>query len=205
MRLFPFHCPPDDELCEAILCGAVLIFPTETIYGIGCSALQSNPIRRVFEIKGRAPNQPPPVLISGENQLSTLVARVPDCARGLMESYWPGALTLILPARDEISSLLCGLSADGSTRTIGVRLTNHAFARELCARVGPLVATSANFSGALGSAAAPHVLDDIPDGFKAHADFVIDGGALHGKASTVVDCSGDVPRVLRAGAVDVQL
>jgi L-threonylcarbamoyladenylate synthase len=193
-----------DAMERAAACirrGEVLIFPTETIYGVGCSALQEDAVRRVFEIKGRRPDQPPPILIGNSDQLSTLVARVPREAQALMERHWPGALTLILPARDELSPLLCGWNEETNTRTVGVRLTGHALARALCERSTPLIATSANFSGASGRAAAPQTLDDIPRAFQEKVDGVIDGGRVGGVASTVVDCTGGAPRVLREGAV----
>jgi L-threonylcarbamoyladenylate synthase len=193
----------DQEIFSLIEAGGILIYPTETIYGIGCDALQDKALRRVFEIKRRAPEQPPPVLISDEKQLQKLVARVPQHARILMDEYWPGALTIVLPARDEISALLCGMSRDGTTRTIAVRLTHHKIARSLCG-VTPLVATSANFSGAMGREAAPRVLDDIPHEFKNQVDAVVDGGEVGGQPSTIVDCSGDAPRVLRIGAIELK-
>ena len=194
------------EICAAIQAGAVLIFPTETIYGIGCSALNDTALRRIYQIKGRSFAYPPPVLVGDESQAGRLVAWVPQHARELMEQFWPGALTIILPAREEVSDLLCGVSDDGATRTIGVRLTPHPVARALCQSSDtPLVATSANFSGAQGRAATPQVLDDIPAEFRQQVDIVIDGGAVYGAPSTVVDCSGKTPRVVRQGAVQLSL
>ncbi len=181
---------------------AVFIFPTETLYGIGCSIASQNAIARVFEIKGRELRQPPPVLIAERQQLNALVKNIPTSAHKLMDEYWPGSLTLILPAHDSVSDRLCGTAADGTTRTIGVRHSAHPFAVELCrVLAAPLIATSANFSGATGRAAAPQCLDDIPDKFKNMVDAVIDGGSVGGLPSTIVDCSGDIPRLLRAGAI----
>jgi L-threonylcarbamoyladenylate synthase len=145
------------------------------------------------------------VLIGSSDQLSTLASRIPPVAQGLMAQHWPGALTLILPARDELSSLLCGWNQETSTRTVGVRFTGHAMAHAILESRAPLVATSANFSGAVGRAAAPQALDDIPHNFQERADCVIDGGAVGGAPSTVVDCTGRVPRVLRSGAISVEL
>lgn len=191
------------KIVSLIQSGGVLIFPTETIYGIGCSALQEESIRRVFEIKGRKPDQPPPVLVANDKQLMTLVASVPAFAAELMHEFWPGSLTLILPARDDVSSLLCSETNEGSTRAVGVRMTGHTTARAMCEESAPLIATSANFSGASGRAAAPQEMNDIPSDFKIMVDAVIDGGVVGGVASTVVDCTGDAPRVLRPGAVTI--
>lgn len=181
---------------------SVLIFPTETLYGIGCSVLCDAAVMRVFEIKGRDLRQPPPVLIADQMQLKTLVTGIPPSAQKLMDEFWPGSLTLILPARDSVSDKLCGIGTDGVTRTIGIRHTAHPLARRLCETMhSPLVATSANFSGATGRSAAPQSLDDIPDELKNLVDVVIDGGLVGGQPSTVVDCSGMAPCILRTGAV----
>ena len=185
--------------------GGVLVFPTETIYGIGCSALQDNAIERVYKIKGRTPGQPPPILIGNRGQLEILVADIPLYGKALMEKYWPGSLTLILPAGDELSSLLCGQSRDGSTRTVGVRWTGHPTARVLCEEGVPLIATSANYSGASGRAANPQTVNDIPIDFRQQVDIVIDDGVVGGMPSTIIDCTGDEPHIIREGAVKITL
>jgi L-threonylcarbamoyladenylate synthase len=180
----------------------VFIFPTETIYGIGCSIASENAVARIFEIKGRDLRQPPPVLIAEREQLTALVKGIPASAQQLIDQYWPGSLTLVLPANDNVADRLCGISADGITRTIGVRHSAHPFAMELCRVLdSPVIATSANFSGAIGRAAAPQSLDDIPNEFKEKVDAIIDGGNVGGLPSTIVDCTGEIPRLLRAGAV----
>lgn len=179
----------------------VFIFPTETLYGIGCRVPDSNAVSRVFQIKGRDLRQPPPVLIAERPQLDALVKSTPLSAQELMDEYWPGSLTLILPARESVADCLCGIAANGQ-RTIGVRHSAHPLAVELCLSLdSPIIATSANFSGATGRAAAPHCLDDIPNEFKNLVDAVIDGGNVKGLPSTIVDCTGDVPRILRSGAI----
>lgn len=184
--------------------GAVVIFPTETIYGVGCSVLCESSVLRVFRIKGRAPNQPPPILIHDERQLNTLADGVSPLASFLMAQYWPGALTLILPAHPELSPLLSGFCPDGTTRTVGVRRTDHPVARGLCEQINaPLIATSANYSGAVGRASAPQSLADIPASFKDQVDIIVDGGVLQGTPSTIIDCVSIPPRVVRTGAVSI--
>lgn len=192
--------PPD--ALSALRPDSVLIFPTETLYGIGCSAWRENAIARVFKIKGRAPDQPPPVLIADEDQLRLLAETVSPTAQLLMNAFWPGSLTLILPARREIPGALCGVNPERNIRTIGVRQTAHPVAATLCAALNaPLVATSANFTGAVGRAAQPQKLDDIPITLRQMVDVVVDGGAVGGAPSTIVDCLCHPPRVLRAGAI----
>lgn len=185
---------------EVIRNGGLVIFPTETIYGLGCRASDEAAVSRVFALKGRAPDKPPPILVADESQLATLVEAVPDIARRLMEQFWPGSLTIVMAARAEVSPLLT--ITVGHLRTIAVRQSGHPLARELCEAVGaPIVATSANYSGATGAAATPHVLNDIPEAFRRSVDVVIDGGGVAGQPSTIVDCTGPVLRVLRQGAV----
>ena len=99
---------------------------------------------------------------------------------------------------------LTGLSADGKTRTVGIRQTCHPIARALCEQVcAPFIATSANYSGAIGRKAAPESLADIPLSFQDQVDIIVDGGVLSGVPSTVVDCVSNPPRVLRKGAISL--
>ncbi len=192
------------QVLSALRSDSVIIFPTETLYGIGCSIRHKNAIARVFEIKGRSPNQPPPILIGDANQLNTLVKNIPPSALLLIENFWPGSLTLVLPARAEIPAELCGFNEKQNMRTIAVRQTAHIIAVALCKNLdSPIVATSANFSGADGRAAQPRMLDDIPINFQKLADVVIYGKAVGGAPSTVVDCTCSTPRVLRVGAISL--
>lgn len=190
------------QAIEIIRRGGLIIYPTETIYGLGCDATNEEALRRLFEVKGRALTQPPPVLIAGDEQLARLVREVPPTARQLMAEHWPGSLTLILPAQSGLSPLLTGEANGGLT--IGVRESGHTMARALCEGAGvPIVATSANFSGATGAAAAPRTPDDIPAEFKALVDLVLDGGPVGGLPSTIVDCTAQPPHVLRQGAIQL--
>jgi L-threonylcarbamoyladenylate synthase len=188
-----------DQL-ELIRAGGLVIFPTETIYGLGCIATDAEALERLFAAKGRAPGQPPPVLIDGEAMLSLLVSAIPPAARALMQAHWPGGLTLVLPARSGLPERLTGRGPDGLT--IGVRHSAHPVAQALCRGVGlPIVATSANLSGATGAAAAPRRIGDVPAELIAAAAVVIDGGEVAGRPSTIVDCTAAPPRILRQGAV----
>ena len=198
--------PISEAIAEAVAViqrGGVIIYPTETIYGLGCDATNENAVQRLLEIKGRSGEnyKPPPVLIAGEAQLQMLVENILDGAQELMEKHWPGALTLVLPARSNLSALLTG---ESGCPTIGVRETGHVLGRALCEQSGvPLVATSANFSGATGRAAMPQSLEDIPQELKNKVDFVVDGGLVGGAPSTVVDCTACPFRILRQGAVEL--
>src|SRR5690349_10069144 len=98
----------NQEIIAIIRRGGVIIFPTETIYGLGCDATNERAVQRLLDIKGRSGQayKPPPVLIAGEAQLNLLVENVSEGARELMQKHWPGALTLVLPARKKLSSFL---------------------------------------------------------------------------------------------------
>lgn len=190
------------QILHALHADSVVIFPTETLYGIGCGIWCKNAVTRVFEIKGRAPNQPPPVLIANKKQLQTLTNDISPAATLLMEKFWPGSLTLILPARAELPAALCGFDQKQNIRTIAVRHTAHPQAAALCAALdSPIVATSANFSGEIGRAAQPKTLEDISPQLLKKADVVIDGDSVGGAPSTIVDCLSHPPRVLRPGAI----
>lgn len=190
-----------DDGVEIIRRGGLVIYPTETLYGLGCDATNEAAIARLLALKGRAEGKPPPVLVANGHQLARLVDELPDIAARLMAEYWPGALTLVLPARAGVAGALTGTAADG-TRTVAVRQTAHPLARALCEAVGtPLVATSANFAGATGNAANPRSLDDIAPALRHGVGAVLDGGVVAGRPSTVIDCTVSPPRLLRAGAL----
>ena len=187
---------------ELIRGGGLAVFPTETIYGLGCVATDADALARLFAAKGRAPGQPPPVLVADEAQLSLLVAAIPAAARLLMEAHWPGGLPLILPARPGLPAALTGLS--NGAPTIGVRHSAHPVALNLCRGVGlPIVATSANLSGATGAAAVPRRLCEVPPELLAAAAVTIDGGEVAGQPSTIVDCTTNPPKLIRQGAITV--
>ena len=181
---------------------SAIVFPTETIYGIGARALSAAAIRAVFEAKKRAAEKAAPVLISSRAQLQLLVKteRVSSVAQNLMDAHWPGTLTLVLPARDDLPPSLTQLNARGE-KTVAVRQTAQRVARILCEECGPMIATSANFSGAIGNAAAPCTLMDVDAQLRARVAFALDDGEVFGAPSSVVDCSENAPRLLREGAL----
>ncbi|HVA40186.1 MAG TPA: L-threonylcarbamoyladenylate synthase [Candidatus Binataceae bacterium] len=178
----------------ALAAGEAIVYPTETFYALGVDALSSNALDRLIAIKGREPGKPI-ALIAADTAMAFAVAReVPAQARVLAEAFWPGPLTLVLPARDGIPAALIG--ADGG---VGVRVSSHPIARALAAGLrGPLTATSANLAGeppAVESDAARRALGD-----KVKV-FVEDGRLAGGAPSTVVAVNRTGMRVLRPGAV----
>ncbi|HYD47374.1 MAG TPA: L-threonylcarbamoyladenylate synthase [Terriglobales bacterium] len=183
-----------DAAVAAIRAGGVVVYPTETLYGLGVDATSAAALARLIRVKGREPGKPISVLISDEAMVNQLATEIPPVAQRLMQRFWPGALTLLLPARPEISPELTG----GSGR-IGMRLSSCAAATELVRRAGrPITTTSANPAGAAPAAA----LAEARAYFGERVDVYVDGGILPGEpASTVVLCDDNQVRVLRAGAI----
>jgi L-threonylcarbamoyladenylate synthase len=182
------------EAAAALSRGEIVGFPTESSYGLGVNALSSQALAALFALKGREPGKPPPILISDEAMLKLLVARVPEKARQLMARFWPGPLTLVLPA---LPSLPEALVVDGG---VGVRRSPHPVADALVARFGgPVTATSANPSGAPAAHQAAAVAAMFGD--RVH---VLDGGDAPGAPPSTVARIGDdgTVTILRAGALD---
>lgn len=141
----PCQAPEDCELIRAIAhvhAGGLVVLPTDTVYGIGAAAGNAAAVARLLEVKGRGRHMPPPVLISGPEQLNGVAAGVPPTARALIRAFWPGALTLIL---DADPSLGWDLGETGAT--VALRMPNHPLALALLRATGPLAVTSANLTG----------------------------------------------------------
>ena len=186
-----------DEVARAaalLRAGGTVAFPTETVYGLGADATNARAVARIFEIKGR-PRFNPLIVHIAEPGDAEAHARVDPRARALMERFWPGGLTVVLPRR--AASPVAPLALAGLD-TVALRCPAHPLARELLARCGrPVAAPSANRSGRLSPTAASHVRSELGDA----ADIVLDGGPCSiGVESTVVDLTGE-PTLLRPGAL----
>lgn len=179
----------------ALARGDLVLLPTDTVYGVAADAFTPAAVTRLLAAKNRGRNMPVPVLVGDASTLAGLVADLLPAARDLTEACWPGALTLVLP---HAPSLAWDLGdAEG---TVAVRLPDDELARDLLRRTGPLAVSSANRSGrppATTAAQAEYQLGE-------HVAVVLDGGPRDSSAaSTIVDCTGPTPRVLRVGAIDV--
>jgi L-threonylcarbamoyladenylate synthase len=173
--------------------GRLVAFPTETFYGLGAHALDEAAVARVFRAKGRPGDKPILVLVDSLAMVERVAREVPDRARRLMARYWPGPLTLVLPARADLAATLTA-----GTGTIGVRLSAHPVARALVRAVGaPVTAPSANPH----EGAPPRTADDVLAALGESVDLVLDGGPTPGgPPSTVLDVTVVPPIVLRPGA-----
>lgn len=172
----------------------ILALPTETFYALAVNPFDSAALARLFALKERPPEKPVLVLIAGPEMLPQVAREAPAAAYGLMASFWPGPLTLILPALDHLPRLLTG-----GTGTIGVRQPRQTLVCRLMAALGlPVTGTSANRSGqeALTTAAA------VAREFGAGVDLILEAGPCPGGLpSTIVDVTGVPPRLVRAGAI----
>jgi len=182
----------------ALARGGLVAFPTETVYGLGADATNDDALRRLYAVKGRPSQHPVIVHLASVDALDQWAASVPDVARELAARCWPGPLTLVLPAAPRVSRV-----ATGGLDTIGLRVPAHPVARALLdAFGGGVAAPSANRFGRVSPTTAAAVRHDLG----ADVDVVLDGGACAvGVESTIVDCSGAQPRVLRAGGVTLEV
>lgn len=174
--------------------GGLLGIPTETVYGLGANGLDADAVLKIFEAKGRPQDNPLILHVAGKEQVEHFCHDVPEAAWMLMEHFWPGPLTLILPARDLVPRrTTAGLS------TVGVRCPDNAVTREIIRRAGvPIAAPSANISGKPSPTTAQHVYHDMAGKIEA----IVDGGECRvGVESTIVDLTGARPRLLRPGGV----
>ncbi len=190
------------EALRALQAGELVAFPTETVYGLGADAARDDAVARIFAAKGRPADHPLIVHVADATGVDVFAREVPGFARRLIDAFWPGPLTLILPRRPGVAS-----AAAGGQDTIGVRCPAHPVARSLlqaCAAADPpipgLAAPSANLFGRVSPTSAAHVASEF-----APSLLVLDGGACDvGIESTIVDCSRGRPVLLRPGVLTPQ-
>ena len=199
-RLLPDDAAGRAAAIEALRGGRLVAMPTDTVYGLGVALSAPDGLTRLFAAKQR-PLDKGIVLLLADHRQAELVGSLDPAAHVLAAAFWPGGLTLIVPQRPD-----AGLPAEltGGAATIGLRVPAHDAPRALAMELGPLPVSSANRSGdppALTAAEVVAQLDTVPD-----LAIVLDGGpAPGGIASTVVDCTGDPPRILRSGAVPAEM
>ena len=179
---------------EIIKKGGLVAIPTETVYGLGANGLDENAVISIFVAKGRPQDNPLILHIADAKQMEELCHHVPDAAYKLAEKFWPGPLTMVLPARDCVPK-----RTTGGLDTVAVRCPDNEVTREIIRLSGvPVAAPSANISGKPSTTTAQHVLHD----HNGRIDAVVDGGSCRvGVESTIVDLTGDRPRLLRPGGV----
>lgn len=192
---------PDDAeglaaAIEVLRGGGVVAVPTDTVYGIAVALDTAGGIERLFRIKRRPPDKGIAVLLDSADQTGS-IGVIGRAAMALADAFWPGGLTLVVTQRPDVA---LPEALTGGAPTIGLRVPAHAAPRALARALGPLPTTSANVSGLPEARDAAEILEQLGD----RIDLILDGGpARGGTASTVVDCTGERPVVLREGAVPV--
>ncbi|SJN31777.1 TsaC protein (YrdC domain) required for threonylcarbamoyladenosine t(6)A37 modification in tRNA [Microbacterium esteraromaticum] len=204
-----FDCRDDSQILagmrharQAIARGELVVLPTDTVYGIAADAFSPAAVQRLREAKGRGRDMPPPVLVSGQEMLAALVEEVPEAVQKLVDAFWPGGLTIVLPAQP---SLVWDL---GETKgTVAVRMPDRRIVLELLAETGPLAVSSANLTGRDAAIIASDAQDMLGDSVAVYLE---EGYSETGVASTIVDATSlvspvddetPVVRVLREGAI----
>ena len=182
------------EAVSLLLSGGILAVPTETFYALAVNPFREDALERLFALKARSPLKPVLLLVSGREMLSQVAREIPELAGRLINRFWPGPLTLILPARAGLPGLLTG-----GTDTIGVRQPRQDVTLRLVRALGfPVTGTSANRAGRPPLIQAAEVAAEFGEG----VDLILDAGPCPGGLpSTIVDVSGAPPRLVRAGAV----
>ena len=192
----------DEDLQQAAALldsGALVAVPTETVYGLAGVAADPAAVRRIFAAKARPADHPLIVHLPGVEVIDEWAAEVPESARRLARAFWPGPLTLILPGADRVPS-----EVTGGQETVGLRVPAHPVTLRLLKVLGRAVAApSANRFGRISPTTAEHVMAEF-EGRDSVAAVIDGGGCEVGVESTIVDCTGDTPRVLRPGMISLE-
>jgi tRNA threonylcarbamoyl adenosine modification protein (Sua5/YciO/YrdC/YwlC family) len=183
-----------DEAADAIRRGELVVMPTDTVYGVAADAFSAPAVDALLAAKGRDRSMPVPVLVSSEHMVEALVEDMPEVAAALIEAFWPGALTIVVRHTAHLAWDL------GETRgTVAVRMPDNEIARDVITRAGPLATSSANRSGHPPAA----TMLDARLQLGAAVSVYLDGGPSgEAVASSIVDVTGEAPRILRIGAID---
>ena len=185
--------------------GNLVAFPTETVYGLGADACNADAVARIYSVKGRPADHPLIVHVGSMDGLGDWASEVPEYAIALARDFWPGPMTLIMKR-----SALAGDFVTGGQDTVGIRVPDHSIALGLLlsfAQIGGkgIAAPSANRFGNVSPTTAQAVEDELSE-YLADADQILDGGPCQvGVESTIIDCTGAIPRILRPGAVTVEM
>ncbi len=186
-----------ERALERLRRGEVIAIPTDTVYGVAADGLNPAAIEKLYEAKRRPRDKAIPLLLASEAALDQVAAEIPPGARALAARFWPGALTLVVAAREAVPSVL---RAEG--RSVAVRVPDHPIPRELARALGrPLAATSANISGGRD----PSTAQEVEEQLAGRIALVLDGGPVGtGIPSTVVDLTTVPPRITRVGAIPAE-
>ena len=190
---------------EDLMGGALVAFPTETVYGLGADATNAAAVARIYKVKGRPADHPLIVHIADMQDISEWAAEIPDYAIKLARAFWPGPMTLVLPRTDLAKDFITG-----GQETVGLRVPDHTLALALLQefkKIGGkgLAAPSANRFGQVSPTTALAVQEELGE-YLDEQDLILDGGPSSvGLESTIIDCTGSAPRILRPGAITIEM
>jgi len=193
------------DAAAVLMSGGLVAFPTETVYGLGADACNASAVARIYSVKGRPADHPLIVHVPSMDALSDWAADVPEYAIALARDYWPGPMTLVVTRSELAADFITG-----GQDTVGIRVPNHPVALgllEAFAKAGGkgVAAPSANRFGNVSPTTAQAVSDELSD-YLTMSDVILDGGACAvGVESTIIDCTGDVPKILRPGAITAEM
>jgi L-threonylcarbamoyladenylate synthase len=179
----------------AVLKGALVVLPTDTVYGIGADAFRPSAVASLLAAKGRGRDMPPPVLVGSVRAATALVEDLGPYGQELIDEFWPGGLTVVCRASRSLKWDL------GETKgTVAVRMPQHPVALEVLAETGPMAVSSANLTAKPAATAAPDAREQFGDAVEVYLDA---GKCETDTPSTIVDLTGDMPRLLRGGAISI--
>lgn len=196
------HIDPEDidydliqQVAGVVRAGGVLIFPTDTVYGIGCNVYDEDAVERVFEIKGRDADKAMPVLVGDTEQAEALAADMPEAAITLMEKFWPGPLTIVVKKAEDVPEIVTG-----GAPTVGIRVPDSEICRVLIQQSMPIVAPSANRQGVK----PPAELAEVDAAILDAVDLGIASGRAVGVPSTVVEVNSRGLKLIREGSITLK-
>jgi len=184
-----------ERATSAVQTGELVVLPTDTVYGLGCDAFSRSAVAALLAAKGRGRDMPTPVLIGHARTLDGLATEVSPAARELVAAFWPGALTLVCKAQPSLDWDL-----GDAYGTVAIRMPLHPVALQLLERTGPMAVSSANRSGVPPAGTC----DDAQEQLGEVVSVYLDAGPCAGLPSTIVDCTREVPVVLRLGALSLE-
>lgn len=183
------------QALETLNSGGLVAFPTDTVYGVGALAFDAAAVESIYAAKDRPVEKAIPILIGGPEDLDKVTAAIPPMAAKLAARFWPGPLTLVVPKHSDLPDVV------STTPTVGVRVPDHPVARALLRAAGPMAVTSANISGE----ASPSTAEEVNRQLNGRIPLILDGGETPGGVpSTVVNCLGTEPVILREGPVSMK-
>jgi L-threonylcarbamoyladenylate synthase len=197
-----FDCSDDTQRTEglaaaatSVLSGELVVLPTDTVYGVGADAFSPAAVTRLLAAKGRGRDMPPPVLVGSTRAASALVEDLGPWGQQLIDEFWPGGLTIVCRAQRTLNWDL-----GDAKGTVAVRMPQDQVTLDLLRETGPMAVTSANLTGKPAATTAEQAREQLGDAVAVYLDGGPSGGGL---ASTIVDLTGDVPRLLRQGAISI--